>query len=256
MAILLIVLLIGIFITIVKSFKSKQVANMQQLPRRITKQNQGHWNSGFTLIIIGVLILIATLPFHYIPDRSMVFPKENLTFSNTIITEDDIVRLIVRYNNASLFEQQAIMQEPLHRKLIENGVIVNEEKTSSEDFDDENRYSTTTNKLDFLKAFGEKYPYDVKLFDNLEFTQRLKKLIGDSQYDIVEVCSVETPIELSDNVFISTGCKAHDCGSTRYIIVYDFSTNVMQVGIQDDGEVEIYSENGQYLERIRDFARY
>jgi predicted transcriptional regulator YheO len=52
-----------------------------------------------------------------------VFPKNNLTFSYTIITEDYVEKLIDRYNNASFFEKQAINEEPIVRKLMEQGII-------------------------------------------------------------------------------------------------------------------------------------
>lgn len=54
----------------------------------------------------------------------MVFPKDNLSFSNTYISQDDIDKLIERYNDASFFEKQAINQEPFVRKLMEKGIIV------------------------------------------------------------------------------------------------------------------------------------
>ncbi|NLC93672.1 MAG: hypothetical protein GX677_09480 [Treponema sp.] len=75
----------------------------------------------FVIIVIGI-----TLPFHYLPERLMVFPKNELTFSNTIIWEEDVDKLIELYNNASFFEKQTIRQEPLVRKLMEKGIIISE----------------------------------------------------------------------------------------------------------------------------------
>lgn len=74
-------------------------------------------------IIFAVIVLGATLPFHYLPEHGLVFPKDNLTFSNTFIFQEDVDKLIDRYNNSSFFERQAINQEPLVRKLMEKGVI-------------------------------------------------------------------------------------------------------------------------------------
>lgn len=79
------------------------------------------------LIVLFVFILATTLPFHYIPSQFMVFPKNNLTFSNTFITEDDIDKIIDRYNSSNLFEQTALNNEPLVRKLKEIGVIVDKD---------------------------------------------------------------------------------------------------------------------------------
>lgn len=80
------------------------------------------------LIVFLVVLLGATLPFHYIPSKLMVFPKNNFTFSNTIITEEDIDQIIERYNSANIFEQTALNNEPLVRKLREVGVIINKDK--------------------------------------------------------------------------------------------------------------------------------
>ena len=75
--------------------------------------------------IVGIIIfLVVTLPFHYVPTALMAFPKDNFTFSYTIITQDDIDQLIKRYNNCgNLFEAQSIRNEPLFRKLTERGLI-------------------------------------------------------------------------------------------------------------------------------------
>lgn len=80
------------------------------------------------LIVFLVVLLGVTLPFHYIPSKLMVFPKNNFTFSNTIITEEDIDQIIERYNSANIFEQTALNNEPLVRKLREVGVIINKDK--------------------------------------------------------------------------------------------------------------------------------
>src|SRR5690554_2181727 len=85
------------------------------------KENSG--SSTPVWITLIILIIGATLPFHYVPSRAMVFPKESLTFSNTFISQADIDRLIDRYNNAGLIEKITIRQEPLVKKLLETGVI-------------------------------------------------------------------------------------------------------------------------------------
>ena len=91
------------------------------------------------IIIFIVVVLFATLPFHYALDYGMIFPKEHLTFSNTFITEEDVDKVIERFNNANFIEQQAIRQEPLARKLMEKGLIhdkeENQQKTDSAEFD-------------------------------------------------------------------------------------------------------------------------
>lgn len=90
------------------------MANLNNKPKR--RKGKG-W------IIFFVIIVGATLPFHYIPESLMMFPKNNLTFSNTIILQEDIDNLLERYNNASRYEKLAMKEEPLFRKLVEKGII-------------------------------------------------------------------------------------------------------------------------------------
>ena len=81
-------------------------------------------NKNLKWIIISIIILGLVLPFHYVPAALMVFPKDNFTFSYTIITQDDINQLLKRYNDCeSVFQQQSIRNEPLFRKLSEKGLI-------------------------------------------------------------------------------------------------------------------------------------
>jgi PKD repeat protein len=84
-------------------------------------------------IILSVLLL-ATLPFHYIignsyksilfPYKIVVFTKDHWTFSNTFITQSDIDSLVKRYNDASYFEKLQIRDEPLTKKMMEKGIII------------------------------------------------------------------------------------------------------------------------------------
>jgi len=83
------------------------------------KKSELNWIFGS----IFVISFLATLLFHVLPEHFMVFPKSNLTFSNTFIFNKDIDKLIERYNDASFIEKQAIRQEPLMRKLFEKEII-------------------------------------------------------------------------------------------------------------------------------------
>ena len=81
-------------------------------------------SSGKGLIILAFVLLGLTLPFHYVPSHLKVFPKNNLTFSHTLILQSDIDALILRYNNASLFEKKTMRNEPFFRKLMEEGIVL------------------------------------------------------------------------------------------------------------------------------------
>ncbi len=90
----------------------------------MTNQNSNYRKGNGTGFIIFIIFLLGiTLPFHYVPSHLKVFPKNNFTFSHTIVTQEDIDYLVERYNDASFFEKQAIKNEAFFRKLIEEGII-------------------------------------------------------------------------------------------------------------------------------------
>ena len=55
-----------------------------------------------------------------------IFPKDNFTFKDTFVNEDDIVKLIERHNSANFMDKSSIRSESLHKKLLEEGIIVSE----------------------------------------------------------------------------------------------------------------------------------
>lgn len=84
---------------------------------------------GKTLGFIALFVLIfgSTLPFHYLigcsNDLVKIIPKDHFTFEHTIITGQDVMELIERFNNASFAEQQGMRQESVFRTLIKHGII-------------------------------------------------------------------------------------------------------------------------------------
>lgn len=104
--------------------------------------------------------------------------------------------------------------------------------------------SQEATNLNFLKKLNGKYSWDVKLFENENFKQRLSKLIGNENYSyLIEYWNVEGPMVFSGNVFIAKGCQAHNCNMTNFIIVYDFTNNVMYAGIRKEGWDKTFSED-------------
>ena len=86
-------------------------------------------NSYLSLIIFIIFILGLTLPFHYLPDSLIMFPKEHFTFKNTIIMQKEIDDLIKRHNDAqNIFEQNSFNNDPLIRTLREQGIIYTKSK--------------------------------------------------------------------------------------------------------------------------------
>lgn len=71
--------------------------------------------------------------------------KRTFNIQQYIYFQDDIDKLIDRYNNASWMERQAINQEPLVRKLMEKGIIVEKkegEQSSTQSLDDKDEEET------------------------------------------------------------------------------------------------------------------
>lgn len=77
------------------------------------------------LIIAGVILIVLTLPFHYVPSALMVFPKDNLTFKYTFISRDLLNRLLDKHNNPlkHFMEKRNESEDALYKKLEEEGVI-------------------------------------------------------------------------------------------------------------------------------------
>jgi hypothetical protein len=113
-----------------KTRKSKQYLNYFKMENDTTSDRKVKKNPYIKWIALLIIFIGLTLPFHYVPSRMMIFPKDHLTFSHTFITENYIESLIERNNSANFIERLSIYQEPIVRLLIEKGIIV---KNSSEE---------------------------------------------------------------------------------------------------------------------------
>ena len=78
-------------------------------------------------IVIIIVFIGLTLPFHYVPSRMMIFPKDHLTFNHTFITEKYIESVIERTNSAGILERISIYQEPIVRSMLEKGIIIRDD---------------------------------------------------------------------------------------------------------------------------------
>lgn len=108
--------------------------------------------------------------------------------------------------------------------------------------------------LDFLKNLDGKYPHEVKLLDNPALQSRLTNLLGNRFAFLKETWAVETPIEVKNNVFVATGCQAHNCGSTNFIIVVDLIKNKMFAGIREEEKVKTYAEDEVNPPQLNDWV--
>jgi tetratricopeptide (TPR) repeat protein len=86
------------------------------------------------LLIGGAIVLILALCFHvYIGNAGFkIFPKENLTLSRTIITQEYIDKIIDEYNNAGLTDKIKLGNDTFFQKLMNEGIIYQKDNESTE----------------------------------------------------------------------------------------------------------------------------
>lgn len=73
--------------------------------------------------VVFFAVLFFALSFHWMPDHGCIFPREQLSFANTVISHEDIDQLIERHNEASGFERALVRQEYIYQKMVELGII-------------------------------------------------------------------------------------------------------------------------------------
>lgn len=94
-----------------------------------------------------------------------------------------------------------------------------------------------------LLKYNNKYPFDVHLFEDSLFITRLQKLIGKSNLSyLTENWQVETPIVVEGRRFVVSGCKAHECADTNFIIALDLEMNNLSAGIRKEGSTNTFTE--------------
>ncbi len=90
-----------------------------------------------------------------------------------------------------------------------------------------------------------KYPHDLKIFEDKDFGDRFKKLVG-TQYDnIIKSFNVESPIVSEAGVYKFTGCRQHDCPAFLTTILYDAKNDNLNVLVDQEGKITEYSEKGK-----------
>jgi len=170
------------------------------------------------------------------------------TSCNQTKKSDDKDKALIEKENELLKKENELLKK--EQELNQKAAKTTDNSTVKQQPD-----NSTSNNLDFLKQLNGKYPYEVKLFDNSTFTQRLKKLLGNSRYNfLTETWAVEIPMEFTNNIFVASGCQAHNCDSTNFIIVVDFSKNVMYAGVREEDKVKTYSEDGSNSPKVTEWA--
>lgn len=96
-----------------------------------------------------------------------------------------------------------------------------------------------------LKKSAGKYPYEIKLLDNAELKDRLKKLLGAEFAAMKANWNVETPMEIESGIFKASACEAHNCGSNNYILFVDLKNDNINVFHVEDSGTKHYFESGE-----------
>jgi hypothetical protein len=99
--------------------------------------------------------------------------------------------------------------------------------------------------LTTLRKSAGKYPNDIKLLDIAELRDRLKKLVGKDFAGMKSNWNVETPMELSGDIFKAEACQAHNCGSNRYVLFVDLKNDNINVFHVEDSVPKTYFEHGE-----------
>jgi hypothetical protein len=105
--------------------------------------------------------------------------------------------------------------------------------------------SATPGLISFLKKSVGKYPYDIKLLENVELRPRLKKLLGKDFSAMEGYFDVQAPLEIVDDVLMTTGCEAHNCGANQYLLFVDLKNDNINVFHVTDDETKHYFEKGE-----------
>ena len=92
-----------------------------------------------------------------------------------------------------------------------------------------------------LKASKGKYPYELKLLENAEMKSRLQKLLGVDFAAMKANWNVETPIEIENDILMTSGCEKHNCGNNIYYMFVDLGSNNINVYHLKNGK-QVYTE--------------
>ena len=111
--------------------------------------------------------------------------------------------------------------------------------------------SNVISNLEVLKKYNNKYPHEVKLLENQNLVRRLKNILGNRFMFLKSTWGPESPIEVNGSIFKSEACERHNCGNTNFIILIDFVSDNLCVGIKEEGKIKTYSEKGNCPNEIQ-----
>lgn len=80
-----------------------------------------------------------------------------------------------------------------------------------------------------LKEFVGKTASEMKLWQNRDVVQRLRKLMGDDFATMRKFWNTETPLKKFGDILMLTGCEKDNCADNRYVIFMSTSEGLLQV---------------------------
>ncbi|MFP3833370.1 hypothetical protein [Chryseobacterium sp. SIMBA_028] len=105
--------------------------------------------------------------------------------------------------------------------------------------------SSASGTMNIITKNVDKYPHDIKFFEDKSITERLKKLVGVQYDEMVKNFNVEGPISSENGIYKLTGCKQHDCPGYATSIYYDSKNDNLNVSIDKDGNISDFNEKGK-----------
>ncbi|WP_284462319.1 hypothetical protein [Chryseobacterium sp.] len=105
--------------------------------------------------------------------------------------------------------------------------------------------SSASGTMNIITKNVDKYPHDIKFFEDKGITERLKKLVGTQYDEMVKNFNVEGPISSENGIYKLTGCKQHDCPGYATSIYYDSKNDNLNVSIDKDGNISDFNEKGK-----------
>ncbi|UHO37465.1 hypothetical protein H5J24_17415 [Chryseobacterium capnotolerans] len=102
-----------------------------------------------------------------------------------------------------------------------------------------------TAAVEIITKNDGKYPHDVKLFEDKNLTERLKKLVGKDYDEMIKNFNVESPIVSEGGIYKLHGCKQHDCPGYATFVYYDSKNDNLNVSIDKNGKATEFAEKGK-----------
>ncbi len=159
----------------------------------------------------------------------------------------------------ALKEENALLKR--ENELLKREQTLQRQKDSLAELEQKRKDSlemlkTNVGSLDFLMAYGGKYPYEVAMMENSVLNHRLRTMLGKELDYLKSVWDIQAPIEIRDGYFYTWAIKEKSAGKEGAAIMVDLNKDKMYVGIRKNDQAQIYTEDGSTPPtRLSDWAK-